>query len=146
MELERTLFFFSFFFYIPFFRGSETQEKDQSEKEEDNVLLEYLFTIWESHRIVDHIRRRRLVDGGGPGLLVSPSHIFLTFFYERPKKFLFGADGVLHKHVITIIKKKEYRNLLFSSNFLEMLLLLRYCLVLDDKKMFETEKKRRMEC
>ena len=40
MELERTLFFFSFFFYIPFFRGSETQEKDQSEKEEDISCLE----------------------------------------------------------------------------------------------------------
>ena len=91
MELERTLFFFSFFFYIPFFRGSETQEKDQSEKEEDNVLLEYLFTIWESHRIVDHIRRRRLVDGGGPGLLVSPSHIFLTFFLRKTQKIPFRS-------------------------------------------------------
>ena len=91
MELERTLFFLFFFFYIPFFRGSETQEKDQSEKEEDNVLLEYLFTIWESHRIVDHIRRRRLVDGGGPGLLVSPSHIFLTFFLRKTQKIPFRS-------------------------------------------------------
>jgi hypothetical protein len=43
---------------------NEKQENRMGEREikrEINVLLEYLFTIWESHRI-DHIRRRRLVD------------------------------------------------------------------------------------
>lgn len=124
---------------------NEKQENRMGEREikrEINVLLEYLFTIWESHRI-DHIRRRRLVDSKAgcvffwlrffPTCLVGlwkkkkKFPLFLLSLNQREKKetekFLFGAENalVLHKHVITIIKKKtKSKSLslsLFSRNF-----------------------------